>query len=145
MSWVNVRPYFNSILEAKGYQEWPDAFATDNIPANVIDKSFHVQPGPFTGIRQNQLDQETECAVTIKTFYKGYRTPQLAFDEAILDTESIMKDCVKVSEIGGRVNTVGILNVVFNEANIDPVDGSNDNELVVTSQYTVRIMVGANE
>lgn len=145
MSWSNIRPYFNAILEAKGYREWDDAFAVDNIPDTVMDKSYHVGMGPFDGIKQSQLDQETACTVVLRTYYKGYARPQEALDLAISETETIMKECVKVQQVGGRVSTAGILNVVFNEAALDPIDASNDNAIVVTSNYTVRVMIGVNE
>lgn len=145
MSWTVIRPYFNAILETKEYREWPDAFAVDNIPDNVLDKSYHVSIGLIAGIRQNQLDQETEVEVVVRTFHKGYANPQEAIDFAISETESIMKECVKVSDVGGRVSTAGILNVVFNEAAFDPLDASNDNSIVVTSTYTVRVIVCVNE
>lgn len=145
MSWTAARPYFNAILETLEYREWPDAFATDNIPDTVLDKSFHVGIGPIAGTKQNHLDQETEMQVVLRTYFKGYRNPQEALDTAIAETETVVKEAIKVSDVGGRLSTAGILNVVFNEAAFDPIDASNDNAVVVTSSYTVRIIVGVNE
>lgn len=145
MSWSNVRPYFNAILNQLEYREWVDGFATDNIPDSVLDKSYHVGLGPIDGIRQNQLDQETEFSVVLRTYHKGYRNSQEAIDTAVAEAEAIMKRLVKVEEIDGRVNTAGILNVLFNEAAFDPIDASNDNAVVVTSSYTVRVVIAVNE
>lgn len=145
MSWTVVRPYFNSVLTARGYTEHTDAFATDNIPATVMDKSFHLGLGPITGLGQNQMDQTTEMAVVLRTYYMGYRTPQEAVDIAIEEAEEILKQLVKVEENAGRTDTAGILNVVLNEVALDPIDASNDNAVVVTSSYTVRIVVAVNE
>lgn len=145
MSWNNVRPYFNSILEAQGYREWAEGFAVDTIPDTVLDKSFHVGLGPMEGIRQNQLDQETEVNVVLRTYYKGYRSSQEAIDTAVSESETIMKQLVKVADVGGRVSTAGLVNVTFNEVAIDPIDASNDNAVVVTAGYTVRVVIPVNE
>lgn len=138
MSWTLVRPYFNAIMESAGFDEWPDGFATDNIPSNILDRAFHVQIGPITGTGQNQSAQETESTVTIRMYFKGFRDPQSAIDTAIEQTETVMKECVKPSN---RTATPGIKNVVFNESNIDPIDASNDNAVVVTTSYSVRVIL----
>lgn len=145
MSWSVVRPYFNKVLTDRGYTEHPDAFATDNIPATVIDKSFHTGLGPIAGLGQNHLDQRTEMRVVLRTYYMGYRTPQEAVDLAIEESEEILKQLVKVEENAGRADTTGMLNVVLNEVALDPLDASNDNAVVVTSSYTVGIVVAVNE
>jgi hypothetical protein len=138
VSWSEVRPYFRTILDTRGYGEWKDGFATDNIPASALDRSFHIQLGPISGLKQNQSDQESEVAVTLRTYYKGYRDPLEAIDFAISETEAIVKECVKVVN---RAETTGILNVIFQESNIDPIDASNDNAVVVTSSYSVRVIL----
>lgn len=145
MSWTKVRPYFNAVMENLGYSEHKDAFAVDNIPETVMDKSFHVGLGPVEGTGQNHLAQESEMSVVLRTYYLGYRTPQEAVDTAISEGETILKQLVKVTDLGGRVNTDGLMNVVFNEAALDPIDSSNDNAVVLTSSYTVRIAVAVND
>jgi hypothetical protein len=139
VSWTAVRPYFDTILESAGFAEWADGFATDNIPANILDRAYHVQIGPITGTGQNQSTQETEATVTIRMFFKGFVDSQLAVDTAIEMSETVMKDCVNPAT---RTTTAGIKNVIFNETNIDPIDASNDNAVVVTSSFTVRVIFG---
>lgn len=138
MSWSLARTYFDNILVAKGYEEWPDGFAIDNIPSNRLDKAYHISIRQFRGIRQNQSDQESEVQVEVRTFYKGYNNPKQAIDDSIYEAESLMKECVKLSN---RTQTPGILNVVFNEAAVDPVAATNDNVVMVTQSYTVRIVI----
>lgn len=137
MSWTGVRPYFKTQLESRGYELWPDGFNFENIPSNIMDRSYHVDISPITGDRQNQSDQESTLDVSVRTFYKGYRDPQEAKDKAIEESEEIMKLCVKPSN---RAATEGILNVVFNEVTIDALDESNDNAVVATASYSVRVI-----
>ena len=138
MSWTEIRPYFENLLDAADHSQWSDGFASDNIPSNLLDRAYHIAIGPLVGISQNQQDQETQTTVTVRTFYKGYNDPKTAIDTAIEQTQLIMQSCVKPSN---RVATGGIKNVIFSEANIDPIDGSNDNAVVVTANYTVRVIL----
>lgn len=137
MSWSLVRPYFKTHLEARSHQEWPDGFNTENIPSSLLDKSYHVDINPIVGNSQNQSDQESTLTVTVKTFYKGYRYPQEAKDVAISEAEEIMKLCVKPSN---RTLTTGLLNVVFDDLDIDAIGESNDNAVVATASYSVRVL-----
>jgi hypothetical protein len=138
MSFSAIRPYFESKLEAMDFSLWPDGFATDNIPSNVLDRAYHVSLGPLVGVRQSQADQETESVATVRMYFKGFNDPRVAIDEAIEQFETFMKSCVAPS---ARTLTDGIKNVVFNEANIDPIDASNDNSVVVTATFTVRVIL----
>lgn len=138
MAWSDVKPYFKTILEAKLHVEHPDGFNIENLPSTLMDKAYHVLIGPISGDRQNQSDQESTVTVTIKTFYKGFRYPQEAQDIAILETEEIMKSCVNLTT---RTTTSGILNVVFDNSEIDPVGETNDNAVVVTSTYSCRVII----
>lgn len=138
MSWSSCRPYFATVLDARGYTAWDDGFATDNIPAAILDRSYHVAIRHLGGLKQNQQDQETEMTVTLTTFYKGFNDPQAAIDTALSESQLIMQDCVKPAT---RTATAGVLNVVFDEANIDPIGESNDNAVMVTATYTMRVIV----
>jgi hypothetical protein len=138
MSWSSVRPYFDTVLEELGYQNWPDGFGTDNVPSNLMDRAYHINIQTLTGIRQNQSDQETEIAVELKTWYKGYNDPAAAIDVAIAETQGIMQECVTPSR---RTTTPGLMSVVFNEAGVDPIGPSNDNAVMVTASYTVKVVV----
>lgn len=138
MSWANVRPYFQGLAESAGFSEWPDGFAFDNIPSNLLDRSYHTTLGPLTGVRQNQTDQETNVDVDVRVFFKGYNNPAEAIDTAISEMESFVKSCVNPAT---RTETAGLLNVVFNELTLDPFDASNDNAIVATAGFTVRVII----
>lgn len=137
MSWAFVRPYFEEILREREYREWEDSFGTD-VAAGVMDKAFHVGVSRMTGRKQNQQDQETEIQVELRTWHVGYGKPVDALDEAIAESQAIMQECVKPSR---RVQTPGLLNVVFNEAGVEPLAANNDNAVMVTASYTVRVIV----
>jgi hypothetical protein len=138
MSWSSVRPYFEEVLTDRDYRLWTDGFGTNNVPSNVMDRAFHISINGLSGVRQNQTDQETEVSVELKTWYPGYADPTEAIDTAIAETQAIMQECVKPSR---RVQTPGILTVVFNEAAVDPVGPTNDNAVMVTASYTVKVVI----
>lgn len=140
MAWSDVRPFFKSKLDGLGYTEWPEGFFTaENLPDTVVDKAYHVIVNDISGDRQNQCDQESTLAVEMSTLHKGYRYPAEAIDAAVAGSEEIMSALVAPL---ARTMTTGILNVVFNKANIAPIDNTNDNTVVVTHSYSVRVITG---
>jgi hypothetical protein len=138
MAWSDVRPFFKTHLDLLAYTEWTEGFFDiANLPETLVDKAYHVIINDINGDKQNQADQESTLEVELSTFYKGYRYPAEAIDAAVAGSEEIM--CALVSPLA-RTMTTGILNVVFNKANIAPIDNSNDNTVVVTHTYSVRVI-----
>jgi hypothetical protein len=138
MSWSLVRPYFKDKLEALNYAEWPDGFNFENIPANLLDHCYHITLGGFSGLKANHTDLDTQSVVTVRMFSKGYNDPALGIDNAIADCEAFVKSCVNVIS---RATTTGILNVVFSELVLDPLGPSNDNAIMATLTFNVRVIL----
>lgn len=138
MAWADVRPFFRSHLEAQGFTEWTDGFYDiQNIPETIIDKAYHISMGTINGDRQNQTDQESTLNIEVRTIHKGFRYPAEAIDAAVEYANEIM--CAVVSP-QSRTTATGILNVIFNAVDIAPIDNSNDNTVVVTHAYSVRVI-----
>jgi hypothetical protein len=138
MAWSDARPFFKSRLDALGYTEWTDGFfSIENLPETIIDKAYHISPTSISGDRQNQTDQESTMTVEVRTFYSGFRYPVEAIDAAVEGSEEIMCSCVSPLS---RTLTAGILNVVFISADVAPIDDSNDNAVIVTATYRVRVI-----
>jgi len=138
MAWSNVTPFFKSHLDALGYSEWSEGFFNiDNMPETIIDKSYHLTVSGIAGDKQNQTDQESTVEVEIRTIHAGFRYPAEAITAAVVGSEDIM--CAVVSPLA-RTITTGLLNVVFNSVDIAPIDNSNDNAVVVTHTYSVRVI-----
>lgn len=140
MSLKQCLPYFRARCKAIGLKEWSDGFNFDNIPASIFDKAFHVQYGTMTGIKQNQQDQEINFPVTVRIFTKGYRDPANGIDSAVELTENLLIECLKPTN--RLVQNSGIKNIVFETANYEPIDASNDNAVIATINFRAFMVLG---
>jgi len=133
MSLRGVRSYFRERGEALSLREWKDGFAFDNIPANIVDRAFHIESGLAVGVKQNQTDQEFNFTTTVRIFVKGFRNPASGIDSAIGLAEDYIKECV--SAPNRLTQTSGIKNVVFESASFDADSASNDNLIVASLTF----------
>jgi hypothetical protein len=138
MSLEAIRPYFTEKLAATGCVEWLDAFAFDNIPSTLLDRSFHQFTGPVTGVQTNNNDVEVEVTVTINVFFKGFNDPRLAIEESLIKAEDIVVACVKFSEQNGTE----LKGVYFQSLNLSPMqDDVQDNIVRAEMIFTCRVFI----
>ena len=136
MSISVVRDYFKDQIkeEVAAAVEHTDAFNLENMHTNARDKMYHI-------IYQNDSNIETHgdritdnISVTISMVFKGYRDTQAAFDSTSDTVHNIKRRASKISNY-----TSGIKRVVCDSINITPADDSNDNILLVTMEFSVRM------
>ena len=136
MSISVVRDYFKDQItdEVAAAVEHTDAFNIENMHTNARDKMYHI-------IYQNDSNIETHSdritdniSVTISMVFKGYRDTQAAFDSTSDTVHNIKRRASKISNY-----TSGIKRVVCDSISINPSDDSNDNILLVTMQFSVRM------
>ena len=136
MSLSSVRAYFKSRVtdEVSNAVEHKDAFNIENMHTNARDKMYHI-------IYQNSSNVETHgdrvtdnVSVTLSMVFKGYRDTQAAFDSTSDTVHNIKLRASKISNYTG-----GIKRVVCDSINITPVDDSNDNILLATLEFNVRM------
>lgn len=135
MSLRGSRAYFRERGEEMGLREWKDGFAFDNIPANIVDRAFHIESGLAVGVKLNQADQELNFSQTVRIFVKGFRNPASGIDTAIGLAEDFIKECVTAPT--RLTQTSGIKNVVFESASFDADSASNDNLIVASLTFRV--------
>jgi hypothetical protein len=135
MSLRAAREYMRERGEAIGLREWKDALNFQNIPANLVDRAFHIESGTAVGIKLNQSDQELNFAQTVRIFVKGFRNPSAGIDSAIALAEDYIKECVTAPN--RLTQTTGIKNVVFENANFDADSASNDNLIVASLTFRI--------
>lgn len=141
MSLANVRPYFKARALEQGWKEWKDAFNIGNIPATLIDGSFHVEMGDLSQLKFNQYDLETEFPVTVRYFKKGFKDPQGALDLSIASTENYIRASLKATN---RLTGVGIKNVRLVTARWVRYDTSNDNLIMAEMQFTALVILAVD-
>ena len=133
MSMTACRAYFRE----NSLTEWTDGFSYQNIPANLINKSFHIELGGVSAISRNQHAQEMEASVTVRIFLKGYRDPASAIDSVVTLAENLVKNACKVAN--SLTQTSGIKNVMFESFRAIPLGASNDNLVIGEVNFRVNL------
>ncbi len=135
MTLGEVRAFFSAQLEGLGLKEWKDGFNRDNIPANVLDKMFHVEQGNFaSGPADNNL-HTFAVPVTVRVFFKGYRDPWSTKDAAFNSASDILNAILRPSVRLMQVNELKDVRPVSVQAL--PLAASNDNSLILELVFTV--------
>lgn len=136
-----IKPWFRERLETLDFEEHVDGFNTDNLGEIDLDRAFHIRPITVNGGSINHTDQRTETDVEVKVFFKGGVNASEAIDDAIIGVEQIVKECCNVK----NRTSDGLLNVIFQRAEIEPRAVDNDNSVLVTFGFTVVVLLGVEE
>ena len=139
MSLSAVRSYFRDRLNGLGESlaEWPDGFNFSNIPESIQDRSYHIESGLITGAGQNQTALDATSSIVIRVFLLGYRDPASTIDEAISLGETILCDIINPV----NANSVAVKDVNFDSMQALPLDGSNDNTVILEINFTARSFI----
>lgn len=137
-----VRPYFRSVLGGLGFSEWDDAFNFDNIPDTIIDKSYHIGPVSSSNVTMQQRKLSYTASINIKVFFKGFRSPKDALDEAMIQGDNILAASLKPST---RNAGATLKNVNFDSLEAVPMDISNDNVVRLEIGFTCDLLLPLEE
>lgn len=134
MSVAAIKPYFSSKLKAQGYEEWTDGFGDDNIPSTIIDRSFHQRFVSAEGVTTSQETFEMRVSQTVKVFFKGFNSPAIAIDEAIVASQGLIVSILQIADY----KTAGISGLFFDSFTVEPFDAiENDNLIVAELNFSV--------
>lgn len=141
MSLQKARTYFKTHMKNIGYTEHLDGFQDDNLGEINLNKAFHIRVNSVEGGAINQLDQRTTTNIIMSTYYKGLRNADEANQTALKEVEKVLKECVNIT----NRTSDGILNVVFNRAEVRPVSDTNAIHCVIDYDFDITIMIGVEE
>lgn len=134
---LDAMTYCRTRLKALGRTEWRDPKFV-NIPRPRLDKAFHLTLEPSTGVSNNQDNQVTHTPVTVRLTYAPSRKPDDIADAATKWAhETVVADFLNPRN---RLTQVGVKNVTFNTLAIEPLDGSNDNGVIVRLVFTMLVI-----
>lgn len=140
MSLANIYPYFRERLDGLGFSEWEDGFGRENIPSSILDKSYHILVESLAGGSINQTHQNVTASLSVQIIYKGYARPVEAIEQALADTELLVKDICKVSN-----RTRDMLNIVYDGSALEPLSVDNDNVVISRLDFTAFVILGPEE
>lgn len=134
---VKFKNYFHKILKDNGFREWNDGFNRDNIPKSVLDKSYFMNYSISTV--ENGTQMEDNINIIIEHFFKGYRNPQDAIDQAMELCNSIRLEILDPQTIN-LFDDVTILGINSVSQTPEPLNASNDNSIIVATEFNLRII-----
>lgn len=135
MSLTNVKPYFRTRLDTLNYVEWPDGFNFENIPSNLLDRAYHLTIGSITSGPADNKRHIFTMPIVARIFLKGFVDPAAKIDDAVSQAETILASLLSIDD---RLGT-DIKDIVPDAIDIVPLDGSNDNHLILEMNFTAVI------
>lgn len=140
MSYADLFPYFRARLAEAGQFVEADKPFDQSIASSVIDKSYSIILERVSGINRNMIDFASVASVYINLYRKGYISESKARELAIIDSEAIIKSCMKISNANTQPS---IKNVKMRTIDIVPVP-NNDNTVVARINFDVKIIIDPN-
>jgi hypothetical protein len=138
MSLQAIRPYISARMAGLGYVEHTDPFNDENIPSSLLDNGFHQSFVSILGADKTNASQGVEATVEVKAFFKGFRNPEEALTQSIVQAEEIIADVSAFKNYSNNLDP--ILSVLLESLSFEPYSvESNDNIVQVT--ITFRIVV----
>lgn len=137
MSINNIKTYFKNIGLKKGFKEHKNPFNFKDIPSSTFDKMFHIESFSFPSIKQNQIDLELECPVTVRIFIKGYNQVYENEERCKTECENYFISALLVEN---RLSQDFIKNVRLVNFLIETFDESNDNWIVGKMDFTIKFI-----
>lgn len=140
MSLQAVRPYITDRMGGLGYTEHTDPFSDQNIPSSLLDGGFHQRFLEISGANKNNESQGLDVPVEVRCFFKGFRTPEDALTQSVINAEYIIAD---ITSYENYSNLDPAINAVFLDSlSFDPYDEeSNDNIVQVTFVFRFVVYV----
>jgi len=138
----DVRPYFRTALNGLGFSEWDDAFNYENVPDTIIDKSYHLGTISSSNVVMQQRKLSYTASINVKVFFKGFREPKEALDEAMIQGDNILAAVLKPST---RNAGATLKNVNFDSLEAVPMDVSNDNVVRLEIGFTCDLLLPLEE
>lgn len=141
MSFVDVFTYFRTHVPAAGPFREADKPFDQSIPGSVVDKSYSIVLDRVAGVNRNAIDFLSVASVYINLYRKGFISEAKAREYAIIDSEAIVKECMKVKNANTQPS---IKNVKMRTIDIVPLP-SNDNTVIARILFDVNIRIDPNK
>lgn len=137
MNISDLRTYFINRIQAEDsdFREHTDGFNRDNIPSTLLNKTFHIEFGNFSG--EGLVDQVTKDVQEVNVFlyFKGFRDPKATIDTGMDTGNNIRLGAIKFENIAASL-IPEMKKVILNSMSPSPID-TNDNSIIITLSFSV--------
>lgn len=145
MSFSSIRSYIRTVMATvdSNSKEWTDGFNIQNIPENIIDRSWHLTFNPTSPVSINQNCFRVDYPITLNVFILGGREVADAIDSANSLGQSIYQECLDHSNRLGitATSTAKIINIVPGVMSINPYGEDNDNTVRLQIDFNFQIYI----
>lgn len=132
----DVRPYFRARMSTLSLREWDSPFE-DQIPENIVDRSFQLTLGETTEVQDNQQDLVLTVPVNLNVYVKGYRRNAEGYDVAVTLLDSILDEVLKPTN---RLTQSSIKNITTGNVALERLESSNDNIIRIRMRFNVMVI-----
>jgi hypothetical protein len=138
MALAGVLPAIATQLRTAGFVEWKDAFPTDNIPATILDRSFHIGMGTVSSAAANQRAHVFRMPITVQVLRRGFRDAHGMRESCMIDADTVLSSLLAPSFRLSIVDDVKDLSPL--SVDLDPISSSNDNDFILTIRFEALII-----
>ena len=136
MSLFGVRSLFRERLEGLGFEEHDQPFQPNQIGETVVDGSFHLSTGTITTGPANQRSHSFSFPINVKVYKRGFVDLLEAYDDIHQTADAVLADLLSPTV---RLGSPGILDIVPDSIEIQPIDETNDNIMYVELSFTAKL------
>lgn len=136
----DITPYFQERLKALAVFKYVAKPFDQSIPSSIIDRSYTIIFERISGVSRNMVDFHMIASIHILLYRKGYQYEDKAREDAAKDSESIIKECMKVVNANTKP---GIKNVTMRNIDIEAIPG-NDNIVMSRINFDVALRMNPN-
>lgn len=135
MKFGEVLPFLANAMTSLKFKQWEgQSFKYDSIPSTLMHRAFHIAPGQFDSGPANQNVHLFAAPYTIRIFFKGYRNPIDALNEAMNAASDV---CEGLLRSAVRLSTPGIKDIRPRTIQPIQISTTNDNSVLVEMIFDV--------
>lgn len=126
MSITDARVFIRARLDSQTLTEHDDIFLDSNIPDDLLDDSYRIEPGAFvTNSIFNQHGYNIRYSTVVNIYKRGFNSPATAIDELISKGNDFIKDFLDPT-----LRTAAIKQGIFNNMRIVQLTGDEDDQVL---------------
>jgi len=137
MTLGGVRGQFRGVMDGLGFREWSDGFNFENIPSSILDKAYHIEVGTITSGPSDHQAHRFLMPMTLRVFFKGYRDPSFAIDDALTNANTILGGLLAP---GFRLQVNDLKDIRPTSINALPLQLTNDNAVILEMGFVAYLI-----
>jgi hypothetical protein len=143
MTLGGLRSFLKPVIDGLGYKYWADGFSVNNIPAQIVNKSYHLDIGRMQitnplGAANGAL-YEFDHQVTLKVLRNGFRNPSDAIDKSLDEAQAIIQALITAGRTQAQNGFKRLQPVTIDTVAASP---NNETQVITVMVFKVVLMFG---